>query len=151
MPVYVEYKVPVLVRVDLDEEAIVGVYVDDEQVEGPSGILALAWRRVGRRCIAGGSARREGELADVGVRLVASARGESSPPHPDIGAVGGLSRPVIASRDPRRTDTRGRGAAVASICDYSPAAAFDAFQSTARVWPSNAAPTAETSRPEPAM
>lgn len=30
-----------LVKVDLDEEAIVGVYVDDEQVEGPSGILAL--------------------------------------------------------------------------------------------------------------
>ncbi len=33
--VYVEYKVPVLVEVDLDREAIVAVYVDDEQVEGP--------------------------------------------------------------------------------------------------------------------
>lgn len=41
MHVYVEYKVPVLVEVDLDLGAIVGVYVDDEQVEGPSGVINL--------------------------------------------------------------------------------------------------------------
>ncbi len=41
MPVYVEYKVSVLVEVDLDREAIVGVYVDDEQVEGPSDAIGL--------------------------------------------------------------------------------------------------------------
>lgn len=41
MRVYVEYRVPVLVEVDLDEEAIVGVYVDDEQVEGPADVIGL--------------------------------------------------------------------------------------------------------------
>jgi hypothetical protein len=35
MSVYVEYKFPVLVEVDLDDETIGGVWVDDEQVEGP--------------------------------------------------------------------------------------------------------------------
>lgn len=41
MHVFVEYKVSVLVEVDLVEEAIVGVHVDDEQVEGPSDVIAL--------------------------------------------------------------------------------------------------------------
>lgn len=41
MPIYVEYKVPVLVEVDLEQEAIVGVYVDDEQVEGPSDVIGV--------------------------------------------------------------------------------------------------------------
>ncbi|MGQ0616234.1 MAG: hypothetical protein ACT4PW_04470 [Acidimicrobiia bacterium] len=41
MRMYVEYRVPVLVEVDLDEEVIVGVYVDDEQVEGPSDVIGL--------------------------------------------------------------------------------------------------------------
>jgi len=41
MHVYVEYKVPVLVEVDLDQEAIVGVYVDDEQVEGPYDVIGI--------------------------------------------------------------------------------------------------------------
>lgn len=40
MPIYVEYKVRVLVEVDLDDDTIVGVYVDDEQVDGPFAILA---------------------------------------------------------------------------------------------------------------
>ncbi len=42
MTVYVEYKVPVLVEVDLDAEAIVGVYVDDEQVDGPGDVIVVA-------------------------------------------------------------------------------------------------------------
>ena len=41
MHVYVEYKVPVLVEVDLDREAIVGVYVDDEHAEGPSDVIGV--------------------------------------------------------------------------------------------------------------
>lgn len=43
MRVYVEYQVPVLVEVDLDEEQVVAVVVDDEQVAGLSGVIALAY------------------------------------------------------------------------------------------------------------
>ena len=35
MRVYVEYRVPVLVEVDLDNESILAVRVDDEQVDRP--------------------------------------------------------------------------------------------------------------------
>lgn len=41
MRVYVEYQVAVLVEVDLDEDEVVGVRVDDEQVEGPIGVIAV--------------------------------------------------------------------------------------------------------------
>ncbi|MGQ0615760.1 MAG: hypothetical protein ACT4PW_02020 [Acidimicrobiia bacterium] len=41
MPFYVEYTVPILVEIDLDEEAVVGVYVDDEHVEGPTDVVAV--------------------------------------------------------------------------------------------------------------
>jgi hypothetical protein len=41
MKVYVEYRVPVLVEVDLDNEEIVGVCVDDEQVHGPSDVIVV--------------------------------------------------------------------------------------------------------------
>ncbi len=41
MRVYVEYLVPLLVEVDLDEDAVVAVVVDDEQVEGPGGVIAV--------------------------------------------------------------------------------------------------------------
>lgn len=40
MLVYVEYQVPVFVEVDLDRNAVVAVVVDDEQVEGPTGVIA---------------------------------------------------------------------------------------------------------------
>ncbi len=41
MPIYVEYKVPVLVEIDLEEEAVVGVCVDDERVEGPTDLVVV--------------------------------------------------------------------------------------------------------------
>lgn len=41
MRCYVEYRVPVLVQVDLEEDRIVSVVVDDEQVEGPVGVIAV--------------------------------------------------------------------------------------------------------------
>lgn len=41
MRVCVEYQVPVLVEVDLDKGEVVGVCVDDEQVEGPIGVIAV--------------------------------------------------------------------------------------------------------------
>ena len=41
MRVYVEYSVPVLVEVDLDDEAVVSVRVDDEQVEEPMAVTPL--------------------------------------------------------------------------------------------------------------
>ncbi len=41
MPLYVEYKVSVLVEVDLADEAVVGVYVDDEHVEGRPTYLRI--------------------------------------------------------------------------------------------------------------
>lgn len=59
MHVYVEYKVPVLVEIDLDEEAIVGVYVDDEQVEGPSDVIG-----VDPHGLAGAEASRAVELVE---------------------------------------------------------------------------------------
>lgn len=39
MRAYVEYRVPVLVEVDLDEDAVIAVTVDDEQVEGPTTVF----------------------------------------------------------------------------------------------------------------
>jgi hypothetical protein len=39
--VYVEYQVPVLVEVDLDEGEVVAVCVEDEQVDGPRGVIVL--------------------------------------------------------------------------------------------------------------
>lgn len=41
MRVYVEYSVPVLVEVDLDDQAVVAVRVDDEQVVGPTTVTTL--------------------------------------------------------------------------------------------------------------
>ncbi len=42
MRVYVEYSVPVLVEVDLDDDqAVLAVMVDDEQVVGPTTVIAL--------------------------------------------------------------------------------------------------------------
>jgi hypothetical protein len=39
--VYVQYKVHVLVEVDLDDEEVVAVLVDDEQLEGPADVIAV--------------------------------------------------------------------------------------------------------------
>jgi len=39
--VYVEYQVPVLVEVDLDEGEVVAVCVDDERADGPTGVIAF--------------------------------------------------------------------------------------------------------------
>ena len=64
MHVFVEYRVPVLIEVDLEDEAIVGVYVDDEQVEGPSDVIALD---------------SDGLVGDEASRAVELAEGESWP------------------------------------------------------------------------
>lgn len=49
MRVHVEYSVPVLVEVDLDDETVVAVTVDDEQVEGPTTVIALEGGSVSAR------------------------------------------------------------------------------------------------------
>jgi hypothetical protein len=41
MRAYVEYNVPVLVEIDLDGDAVVAVRVDDEQVHGPTTVMAF--------------------------------------------------------------------------------------------------------------
>ncbi len=41
MRVYVEYSVPVLVEVDLDDESVLAVRADDEQVDGPKAAISL--------------------------------------------------------------------------------------------------------------
>ena len=40
MRAYVEYNVPVLVEIDLDGDAVVAVRVDDEQIDGPTTVMA---------------------------------------------------------------------------------------------------------------
>lgn len=44
MRVYVEYRVPVLVEVDLDAGRVLSVHVDDESVEGPMGVIDVSPR-----------------------------------------------------------------------------------------------------------
>ena len=39
MRAYVEYNVPVLGEIDLDEEAVVEIRVDDEHVDGPRAVM----------------------------------------------------------------------------------------------------------------
>lgn len=39
MRAYVEFNVPVLVEIDLDEDVVVAVRVDDEHVDGPTTVV----------------------------------------------------------------------------------------------------------------
>lgn len=48
MRCYVEYRVPALVEVDLERDEIVSVAVDDEQVEGPVGVIAVEGEGISR-------------------------------------------------------------------------------------------------------
>ena len=47
MRAFVEYNVPVLVEIDLDEEAVVAVRVDDEHVDGPRAVMDSDGHRLG--------------------------------------------------------------------------------------------------------
>jgi aspartyl aminopeptidase len=49
MRVHVEYSVPVLVEVDLDDETVVAVTVDDEEVEGSTTVVGLEGGSVSAR------------------------------------------------------------------------------------------------------
>lgn len=64
MRVYVQYSVPVLVEVDLDDNEIVAVLVEDEQVEGPTDVIAVD---------------ADGLSAGAGARAVPIAESESWP------------------------------------------------------------------------
>ena len=47
MRAYVQYNVPVLVEIDLDEEAVVAVRVDDEHVDGQRAVMDSDGHRLG--------------------------------------------------------------------------------------------------------
>ena len=83
MRVYVEYSVPVFVEVDFSDQAVVAVRVDDEQVEGPTTVIALEGGSLSARAASRALAvSGRGHWPSVGVRPVDDTpRGNSNGPH----------------------------------------------------------------------